>query len=146
MDHSYLWLKALHIISFIAWMAGMLYLPRLYVYHADAPKGGELSETLKTMEQRLLRIIMNPAMIATFGFGLALVFTIGWEGLRSEGWFHAKVLLVLLMAGLHGFLAKCRSDFARDENKRTAKFYRVINEVPTALMIAIVLLVVLRPF
>lgn len=138
-----LWLKAFHIMAVIAWMAGLLYLPRLYVYHADAKVGSELSETLKVMEQRLLRIIMNPAMLAVWITGPLLVWL---QGAYSEGWFVAKFILVFVMTGFHGTLSKWRKEFAADANMRPAKFYRMINEVPTVLMAVIVLLVVLKPF
>ncbi len=139
----YLLAKALHIISFTAWMAGMFYLPRLFVYHAGAQIGSELSETLKVMERRLLRIIINPAMILTFGFGIWLmVMTQAWTG----GWFHAKVTLLLLMTAFHGFCARWRKQFARDANTHSAKFYRRINEIPTLLLIGIVFLAVMKPF
>lgn len=141
---TYLILKSLHIIAVISWMAGMLYLPRLFVYHADAAKGGELSETLKVMERRLLRFIINPAMIASFGFGIAMI--VLNPGLMSMGWVHAKITLVLLMVGVHGVLAKHRKRFAADMNEKSAKYFRVLNEVPTVLMIAIVVLAVLKPF
>jgi putative membrane protein len=127
-------------------MAGMLYLPRLYVYHADAKPGGDASELLKIMERRLLRFIINPAMIATWIFGLWLANIYGWENLKTAGWFHAKISLVILMQVCHAFLARWRKDFAADRNTHTAKFYRIINEVPTVLMIVIVLLVVVKPF
>jgi putative membrane protein len=143
MSDLYGWLKALHIISVIAWMAGMLYLPRLFVYHAAAKPGGELSETLKVMERRLLRAIVNPAMLATWGFGIALAAT---QGLWGAPWLHAKLLLVLLLSGLHGLLARWRRDFEQDANRRSQRFYRLANEVPTILLIGIVLLVVLKPF
>ena len=146
MESLYLWVKALHIISFTAWMAGMFYLPRLYVYHADAPKGGELSETLKVMERKLLRIIMNPAMIFTWGFGIWLVILTGYGGPDTGGWMHAKFALVLAMSGLHGYLAATRKKFAADVNRKTAKHFRIINEIPTVLLLGIVLLVVLKPF
>lgn len=139
---SYLIIKSLHIISVIAWMAGMLYLPRLFVYHTKAQKGGELDETLKIMERKLLRIIINPAMILTFVFGFWLVYYIGFSG----GWLHAKLFLVVLLSAFHGFLAKCRKDFEKGENKKSEKFYRIINEIPTLLMIIIIFLVVLKPF
>ena len=139
----YEWLKALHIISVIAWMAGMLYLPRLFVYHCSAPVGSELSETFKVMERRLLRAIINPAMIATWVFGLWLV----WQGgLLRASWLHAKLVLVIAMSGVHGMLSRYRRDFAADQNRHSEKFYRILNEVPTLLMIAIVLLVVIKPF
>lgn len=140
----YLLAKALHIISFTAWMAGMFYLPRLFVYHADAPKGGELSETLKIMELRLLRIILNPAMVLTFGFGIWLaVMTEAWA---TGGWFHAKALLLVLLIAFHGCCARWRKDFEKDANQRSAKFYRMANEFPTLVLIGIVLLAVLKPF
>ena len=139
----YLWLKALHILSLIAWMAALLYLPRLFVYHAAANAGSETSETLKVMERRLLKAIMTPAMIATWVFGLWLAY----EGqLFGAHWLHAKLALVVLLSGLHGVMAKWTREFAEDRNTRSATFYRVANEVPTVLMIVIVLLVVLKPF
>lgn len=138
-----LWVKALHVISVIAWMAGLLYLPRLFVYHADAAQGSEPSETFKTMERRLLRAIMNPAMVATWVFGLWLLHLTGaWR----EGWFIAKLALVIAMTGLHMALARWRRDFASDTNKRPARFYRIVNEVPTVIMIAVVVLAVVKPF
>ena len=139
----YDWLKALHIIAVIAWMAGMLYLPRLYVYHAGAKPGSELSETFKAMERRLLRAIINPAMIAAWAFGLSLA----WLGDHwGEGWFHGKLALLLLMQIIHACLARWRRDFANDANKHSAKFYRVVNEVPTLLLIGIVILAIVKPF
>ena len=141
----YLWFKALHIVSVIAWMAGMLYLPRLYVYHADAKPGAEMSETLKIMERRLLRAIINPAMVASFLFGGLMMATPGivdW----SAGWIWAKIVLIAAMAGMHGFLARWRRDFAADRNVRPARFYRAMNEVPTVILIAIVILAVVKPF
>lgn len=142
--HAYPWIKALHIISVIAWMAGMLYLPRLYVYHADKAAGSEASEMLKVMERRLLRAIVNPAMIAAFVFGGLLLATPGridW----SAWWIYAKLVLVLAMAGMHGLFSRWRRDFEADRNARPAKFYRVMNEIPTVLMICVVFLVVIRP-
>jgi protoporphyrinogen IX oxidase len=139
----YDWLKALHVIAVIAWMAGMLYLPRLFVYHAGAKPGSEMSETFKVMERRLLRAIINPAMIAAWILGLSLA----WIGdLWSEHWFHAKLFLVILMSTLHGYLSRWRRDFAKDANRHSAKFYRIINEVPTLLLIGIVILVIVKPF
>src|SRR5215471_7032041 len=130
----YVWIKALHIVAVISWMAGMLYLPRLFVYHSAAEVGSKLSETFKVMERRLLKVIINPAMIVTWLAGLYLV----WAGhLYVAGWFHLKFLLVLVMSGVHGFLSRCVKDFAADRNQRSQKFYRIINEVPTALMILI---------
>jgi len=143
MASLYLWIKALHVIAVIAWMAGMLYLPRLFVYHCEAAPGSKQSETFKVMERRLLRAIINPAMVATWVLGLWLV----WEsGAYRAGWFHAKFALVLVLSGLHGFFVRCVRDFAADRNRRTQKLYRIINEVPTVLMIGIVILAVVKPF
>ncbi|WEK06841.1 MAG: protoporphyrinogen oxidase HemJ [Candidatus Devosia phytovorans] len=138
------WVKALHVISVIAWMAGMLYLPRLFVYHAVAEVGSDKSETFKVMERRLLRGIINPAMIATWVFGLWMIFG-GWVSM-SDGWLHAKLFLVLLLSGVHGVLAKYVRLFAQDKNTKPQKFFRILNEVPTVLMIGIVILVVVKPF
>lgn len=139
----YEWIKALHVIAVIAWMAAMLYLPRLFVYHCEAEPGSRQSETFKVMERRLLKAIMNPAMIVTWLTGLTIA-TIGvWF---AAPWLHLKLLLVLVMSGVHGFLSRCVRDFAADRNARSTKFYRVINEVPTALMVAIVVLVIVKPF
>jgi putative membrane protein len=139
----YLWFKAFHIIAVIAWMAGMLYLPRLFVYHCGAPPGSVQSETFKVMERRLLRGIINPAMIATWALGLWLA----WDaGFFSDGWLHAKLALVVALSGIHGFFVRCVRDFANDRNTRQQRFYRIINEVPTLLMILIVILVVVKPF
>lgn len=140
---AYLWLKAFHIISMVAWMAGLFYLPRLYVYHADSPAGSAQSETFKVMERRLLRIIMNPAMLLTFLFG-GLMLTI--PGALQQGWMHAKLGLVLGLAGFHGALAVWRKDFAIDHNRRPARFYRMVNEVPTLVLIGIVILAIVKPF
>ena len=139
----YLWLKVAHLVSLISWMAALLYLPRLYVYHAEAPVPSPQSETFKVMERRLLRGIMNPAMIATWVFGIWLVYEGGW---LKAGWLHAKLLLVVVLTGLHGFLARARRDFEADRNRRSPRFYRVLNEVPAVLMLAIVALVVVKPF
>lgn len=139
----YDWLKAFHIVAMVAWMAGMFYLPRLFVYHAEAPKASPQSETFKVMERRLLKAIINPAMIATWLLGIALAVQGGWYW---AGWLHAKVAFVLALSAFHGFLAGAQRRFERDENLRSARFYRVVNEVPTILLIAIVLLVVLKPF
>lgn len=144
----YAWIKAFHIIAVIAWMAGMLYLPRLFVYHSTAEKGSVQSETFKLMERRLLRAIVNPAMIATWIFGLAL----GWlggpdsrYGWFASGWLQAKVALVVALSAMHGVFARWVKDFAADRNRHSPKLYRAVNEIPTLLMIAIVLLVVLKP-
>ncbi|MFC3226072.1 protoporphyrinogen oxidase HemJ [Marinibaculum pumilum] len=143
----YFWLKALHVLAVIAWMAGMLYLPRLYVYHAAAAKGGELSETFKVMERRLLRGIINPAMIVTWITGLALAFGLGdGPAWWADGWLHAKLALVVLMQLVHAAYARWRRQFAADDNRHGAGFYRVANEIPTVLLIAIVILVIVKPF
>jgi putative membrane protein len=139
----YLWIKAFHVIAVIAWMAGMLYLPRLFVYHCDAPKGSIQSDTFKIMERRLLKAIINPAMIVAWVLGLILIWQGGWY---TDGWLHAKVLLVLILSGLHGVYVRRLKDFAADKNTRPAKYYRILNEVPTVLMIGIVILVIVKPF
>ena len=139
----YLVLKSLHIVAVIAWMAGMLYLPRLFVYHADAEPGSKQSETFKIMERRLLKAIINRAMIVAWLAGLYLAWSGHWYW---TGWFHGKFLLVLAMSGVHGFFVRWVRDFAADQNVRSQKFYRIINEVPTVLMILIVILVIVKPF
>jgi protoporphyrinogen IX oxidase len=139
----YEWIKAFHIIAVIAWMAGMLYLPRLFVYHCDAEPGSRQSETFKIMERRLLRGIINPAMIASWLLGAWLAWSGGWY---ATGWFHAKLALVLVLSALHGFLARWVRAFARDANPHSRNFYRIINEVPTVLLIGIVILAVVKPF
>ena len=138
------YIRAFHIIAVIAWMAGLLYLPRLFVYHAASKPGSEQSETFKVMERRLLRAIITPAMILAWIFGLILAFSplIDW----SDGWFHAKLVLVVILSGFTGMLARWTRDFAGDRNTHSQRFYRIANEVPTLLMIAIVILVVVRPF
>ena len=139
----YQWMKAVHILAVISWMAGMLYLPRLFVYHTEAEPGSKQSETFKVMERRLLQGIINPAMIATWAFGLWLA----WDGaFFTSPWFHAKLALVVILSGVHGFFARCVRVFAEDRNTRPQRFYRMINEVPTLLMIGIVILVVVKPF
>jgi putative membrane protein len=139
------YIKAFHIIAIIAWMAGLLYLPRLFVYHAVSKKGSEQSETFKVMERRLLRLITTPAMLVSWAFGLILAFSgvIDWS---RDGWFHAKLVLVVLLSAYHGCLAIWTKDFALDRNTRSPRFYRIANEIPTLLMIGTVILVVVRPF
>jgi putative membrane protein len=139
----YEWLKAFHVIAIIAWMAGMLYLPRLFVYHCEAEPGSKQSETFKVMERRLLKAIINPAMIVSWALGIWLTWQGGWY---LSGWFHAKLVLVLALSGMHGAFVRWARDFAADKNRHSQKFYRIINEVPTILMIGIVLLVVVKPF
>ena len=143
MDGSaYLWLKAFHIIAVIAWMAGLLYLPRLFVYHADAEPGSEFSEKLKIMERRLLRAIMNPAMLVSLVLGGALL---AYQDF-SDGWLHIKLVSIVGLMIMHMLMAKWRKDFEADKNERGHKFYRIANEVPTVLMIIIVLMAVVKPF
>jgi putative membrane protein len=141
----YPWVKALHIIAVIAWMAGLLYLPRLFVYHSQAAVGSAQAETFKVMERRLLRGIMNPAMIAAYVFGAALVLTPGIVDWAS-GWLHVKLTLVVVLTIYHHALARWRKAFAADANTRPPGFYRAMNEVPTAIMIVIVIMVVVKPF
>ena len=139
----YPWIKALHVIAVISWMAGMLYLPRLFVYHAEAEIGSDKAETFKVMERRLLRAIINPAMIATWVLGLWLA----WRGFQfSGGWLHAKLALVIALSGVHGYLSASVRRFAQDKNIKASRHWRIVNEVPTALMILIVILVVVKPF
>ncbi|MGA3398007.1 MAG: protoporphyrinogen oxidase HemJ [Acetobacteraceae bacterium] len=141
----YPWIKALHVISMVAWMAGMLYLPRLYVYHCETVPGSAESERFKVMERRLLKQITNPAMIATWTFGILLVLMPGvldW----GWGWWHVKLVAVILLSGVHGMLSHWRRDFLADRNVRSQKFYRVANEVPTLLLMVIVVMVIVRPF
>jgi len=140
----YEWIKALHVIAVISWMAGMLYLPRLFVYHCEAEAGSKQSETFKVMERRLLKAIINPAMIVTWLAGLYLAWAGHW--FFTSWWIYGKLVLVLLLSGVHGFFVRWVRDFAADRNQRSQKFYRVINEVPTVLMIGIVILVVVKPF
>jgi protoporphyrinogen IX oxidase len=142
-DLMYEWVKALHIIAVISWMAGMLYLPRLFVYHCDAEIGSKQSETFKVMERRLLKAIINPAMIVTWLAGLYLAWAGKWY---LEPWLHMKVVLVLILSGIHGFFARSVRAFAADRNRHSEKFFRIINEVPTVLMIGIVILAVVKPF
>jgi putative membrane protein len=139
----YEWLKAFHVIAIIAWMAGMLYLPRLFVYHCEAEPGSRQSETFKVMERRLLKAIINPAMIVSWLLGLWLAWTGGWY---ASGWLQAKVVLALGLSAVHGFFVRWVRDFAADRNQHNQRFYRIINEVPTILMIGIVILVVVKPF
>ena len=140
----YHWFKTLHLVAVISWMAGLLYLPRLFVYHADADKGSELSETFKIMERRLLRAIMSPAMIIVWVVGGLMLYAN--DSLMQSGWMHVKLTFVILLTGFHHMLGKWRKDFLKDQNKKPAKFFRAVNEVPTVLMIIIVIMVVVRPF
>src|SRR3569833_444388 len=139
----YVWLKALHIVAVISWMAGLLYLPRLFVYHAAVAPGSEQSETFKTMERRLLKAIMTPAMIAAWVLGMSLVFTGGW---MAAGWLHAKLVLVVAMSVMHVLMSHWQVDFQHDRNRHSQKFFRITNEIPTVLMIQIVILAVVTPF
>jgi protoporphyrinogen IX oxidase len=145
MTGLYLWLKAFHIISVVAWMAGLLYLPRLFVYHAAARPGSDQSETFKVMERRLLRGIMHPALVATYVFGIALAATPGLVDWHA-GWIYVKLAAVLALTLMHLLFARWRRDFAADRNRHSARFYRVVNEIPTLLLILAVVMVVVRPF
>ncbi len=139
---GYLWVKAVHVIAIISWMAGMLYLPRLFVYHCTVDPRSEASATFKVMERRLVKAIMTPAMVLAWVLGLVMAVDVN---LFAQHWFHAKLLAVVGMTLTHVFLARCKTAFAEDRNIRSQKFYRVINEVPTLLMIAIVILVIVKP-
>ena len=142
-DRFYDWAKAVHVIAVISWMAGMLYLPRLFVYHAEVPVGSPQSETFKIMERRLLRAIINPAMTIAWVFGLWLA----WKGFSfSGGWLHAKIAAVLVLSGVHGYLSGAVRRFAEDRNRKPARHWRIVNEIPTVLMIIIVVLVIVKPF
>jgi putative membrane protein len=143
----YPWLKAVHIMSVIAWMAGLFYLPRLYVYHAErAAAGSELSETFKVMELKLFRLIMNPAMISSWVFGLLMIWANGLSWLAASPWMHAKLVLIAAMTWFHHWLGVRRKEFDRDANTRGGRHYRLMNEVPTLLMVAIVILAIVKPF
>ncbi|HEY8948642.1 MAG TPA: protoporphyrinogen oxidase HemJ [Rhizomicrobium sp.] len=144
LSNNILWIRAFHVISVIAWMSGMLYLPRLFVYHTETTPGSSDSERFKVMEKKLLRMIINPAMIATWFFGLLQIWLI--PGILEEHWLHAKLALVIIMSGLHGYFATCVKKFARDANDKPARFYRILNEVPAVLMALIVILVIVQPF
>jgi protoporphyrinogen IX oxidase len=140
---AYDWVKSFHVIAVMSWMAGLLYLPRLFIYHCDAPIGSVQSETFKVMERRLLDIIMTPAMMISWVLGLWL----GWKGgYFSSGWFHVKLLAVVLLSGAHGYLSASARAFAGDLNQKTTRHWRIVNEVPTILMIGIVILVIVKPF
>lgn len=142
-EDFYLWIKALHIIAVMSWMAALLYMPRLFIYHTDAVPGSQQSETFKMMESRLLKVIMNPAMMISWLLGLYLAWSVyGFQG----GWLHAKLFLVVLMTGVHVFFSRSVRAFAEDRNHRDARYWRLMNEVPTILMILIVILVVVKPF
>jgi putative membrane protein len=142
-ERAYLWIKAAHVIAVISWMAGMLYLPRLFIYHCDAPPGSAQSETFKVMERRLLTVIINPAMVLTWVLGLWLA----WQGgLFTAGWLHAKLALVIALSGVHGFFSAAVRKFAADANAISQRTWRIWNEVPAVLMIGIVILVIVKPF
>jgi protoporphyrinogen IX oxidase len=140
---AYRWVLALHVIAVIAWIAGMLYLPRLFVYHSEVAIGSPQAELFKVMERRLLRAIINPAMIAAWVFGLWLAWRGNWF---SAGWLHGKLTLVLALSAVHGYLSAATRAFAEDRNTRNARHWRIVNEVPTVLMIGIVILVIVKPF
>lgn len=138
-----LWIKAFHVIAVISWMAGLLYLPRLFIYHSKEEQGSATSETFKVMERKLMKIIMNPAMMVSWVLGIALIFTYGyWDQI----WMWIKLVLVVAMTGYHVMLSKWRKEFEADNNQNSEKFYRMVNEIPTVLMIVIVILVIVKPF
>lgn len=142
-QRAYDWIKALHVIAIISWMTGMLYLPRLFVYHCSAENGSVQSETFKVMEHRLLRVIVNPAMVFAWVTGLWLA----WQsGFYKHGWFHAKFLAVVLLSAAHGYLSAATRAFAEDRNTKGDRHWRLVNEVPTLLMIGIIVLVIVKPF
>ena len=141
----YPWTKALHVISLIAWMAGLLYLPRLFIYHCDVARGSSGSERFKVMEYRLMTRIMNPAMIATWVFGISLVLTPGVVDWHAS-WWHVKLTSVILMSGAHGAMSARRRAFLEDCNTKSQRYFRILNEVPTVLMIVIVIMVIVKPF
>jgi len=140
----YDWIKAFHVIAVMSWIAGMLYLPRLYVYHANADKGSELSETLKIMERKLLRMIINPAMIAAWIFGISLI--TANPSMLKGGWLHVKLTCVILLQIFHALLSRWRKAFLRDENIHTSAFFRKVNEIPAVLIVVIVIMVIVKPF
>ncbi len=139
----YLWIMAFHIIAVISWLAGMLYLPRLFVYHCQVEPKSEASEKFKIMERKLLRAIINPAMIVAFILGIMLAYQ---AEIYKQGWFHVKLALLFALTGIHGILAKHRKEFERNENKKSERYYRILNEIPAVLMILIVILAVVKPF
>jgi len=142
-DAAYLWVKSVHVVAIISWMAGLLYLPRLFIYHCDAQPGSDQSETFKVMERRLLEIIMTPAMVIAWILGLWLA----WQGgFLASGWFHAKLALTLALSGVHGYLSAAARAFREDRNAKPARHWRIVNEIPTILMIGIVVLVIVKPF
>lgn len=142
-DAAYNWVKAVHVIAVISWMAGMLYLPRLFVYHAETEVGSPQSETFKVMERRLLTLIINPAMMITWILGLWLAWQGGWY---MAPWFHVKFALVFILSGVHGYLSSATRAFAEDRNERSARHWRIMNEVPALLMVGIVIMVIVKPF
>jgi putative membrane protein len=142
-DAAYLWIKSVHVIAIISWMAGLLYLPRLFIYHCDAPKGSAQSETFKVMEARLLNIIMLPAMVISWVLGLWLAYQ---QGFFTDGWFHAKLALAVALSAVHGYFVASARRFRQDANDKSPRHWRIVNEVPTLLMVAIVILVIVKPF
>src|ERR1700731_2818151 len=143
MSNLYLWIKVLHILAIISWIAGMLYLPRLFVYHAEAPRGSPQARTFVVMERRLMRAIMLPTLLVTWITGLTLAVQ---GGFVHAGWFHAKFALVIALSALHEYFAKIQKGLAEETNRHGSRFFRIVNEAPTVLMAAIVILVVFKPF
>ena len=145
-NNYYLWIKALHVIAVFAWMAGLLYLPRLFVYHSNAIIGGECDDIFKIMERRLLRAIMNPAMIVAWIFGGFLLYYQYHTGGFSQGWLHTKLLMVVILTVIHHVFAYHRKQFLKGTNKKSHLYYRILNEVPTVCLIVIIICVVVKPF
>lgn len=142
-DEAYLWIKALHIIAVISWMAGLLYLPRLFIYHSDCDPSSAQAQTFAVMEARLMKLIMNPAMVVSWVLGLYLA----WQVFEFQGgWLHVKIVAVIALSGVHGYFSKAVKSFGRGEYIRTPRFWRMMNEAPTLLMIVIVVLAVVKPF
>ena len=140
------WIKALHLIAMVAWMCGMLYLPRLFVYHTQVKGNAQAEATFITMERKLMRAIMLPAMLATILFGVLMAVSFGMEYVRTAYWLHAKIALVLGMAAIHGRLSWHRKQLATGTNTHSERYFRILNEVPAVLLVLIILLVVLKPF
>ena len=146
LSSAYPWIKAAHVIVVVAWMAGLFYLPRLFVYHAEASPGSDTVETLKVMERRLLKGIMNPAMLLAWGLGIVLALTPGALDWTGDGWFHAKLACVVILTWFHLLCGRWRKEFETGRSRRTSRFFRIVNEVPTVILIAVVVLVIVRPF
>ncbi len=144
MDKYFLWYKVIHIVSVISWMAAMLYMPRLFIYHMEVEKGSQMDKIFQKMEYNLQKIIMTPSMILTYIFGLLTAYVYGVAALGI--WFYIKMLCVLVLTTIHGLLARCRSNFVNNNNRHSVLFFRIINEIPTIMIIIAVIMVVVKPF